>query len=187
MGATLDHIMIVVGELPSWAARPRAFWVELADTLGATAAAGGARWLTIRPYGEGEPRDRALTVPDSADPGRAVFEVGVNTDQPADRCTVIVDPRADGRRGFAAAAARAAAADALDEKGIIEALYAPAESEPDLIVICGERDRLPPSLVWELAYGELVYVADTLDTLAARPLERAIGIYNTRTRRFGGL
>ena len=36
-------------------------------------------------------------------------------------------------------------------------LYAPADVEPDLIVILGPHDRLPPSLVWELAYGELVF------------------------------
>ena len=32
-------------------------------------------------------------------------------------------------------------------------------AEPDLVVVLGPPTRLPPSLVWELAYGELVFVA----------------------------
>lgn len=174
MGAALDHIMIVAGDSATWSACPRAHWDELTGRLGPAAAAAGARWLTIRPYGAGEEPDGVGGLAE-----RTVFVAG--------RCAVVVDPRADGRQSFAAAAARAAAADALDEKGIVEALYAPAESEPDLIVICGATNHLPPSLVWELAYGELVYADATLDTLGPAVLEQAIGIYHTRTRRFGGL
>ena len=38
------------------------------------------------------------------------------------------------------------------------ALYEPADSEPDLVVVLGPSTQLPPSLVWELAYAELVFI-----------------------------
>lgn len=196
MGAVLDHIMIVADDSATWSALSRPFWDQLADELGAQAAAAGARWLTIRPYGTAAepaaaPRDggavpERLVFPARPEPGTDGAPEAADA-RSAPRCAVIVDPRADGRQGFAEAAARAAAADALDEKGIVEALYAPAAAEPDLIVICGASNHLPPSLVWELAYGELVYVDAGIRTLHTAQLEEAIGVYTTRTRRFGGL
>ena len=48
---------------------------------------------------------------------------------------------------------------AVDEKAVAGVLYAPADVEPDLVLVLGPPTRLPPSLVWELAYGELVFVA----------------------------
>ena len=58
------------------------------------------------------------------------------------------------RRGDAAASAGVN----VDEKAVAGALYEPADVEPDLVLILGPADRLPPSLVWELAYGELVFL-----------------------------
>ena len=66
-------------------------------------------------------------------------------------------------------------------------LYAPADVEPDLILVLGQPDRLPPSLVWELAYGELVFVPLPWDELSADHLVTAIADFAQRERRFGGL
>ena len=44
-------------------------------------------------------------------------------------------------------------------------LYEPADVEPDLVLVLGPPTRLPPSLVWELAYGELVFEPVALATL----------------------
>ena len=103
-------------------------------------------------------------------------------------CTVIVDPVADGREAFASAAAAVAPGAVVDEQAIATHLYAPADVEPDLIVMCGPHDRLPPSLVWELAYGELVFVdRDTPHEVTADDLRGAIETFHGRSRRFGGL
>jgi undecaprenyl diphosphate synthase len=66
-------------------------------------------------------------------------------------------------------------------------LYEPADVEPDLVMVLGPPTRLPPSLVWELAYGELVFSPRRLADLTADDLREAVEEYNHRQRRFGGL
>jgi len=66
-------------------------------------------------------------------------------------------------------------------------LLAPASTEPDLVVVLGPSDRLPSSLVWELAYSELVYLDVAWADLAPDHLVAAIDAYRHRHRRFGGL
>lgn len=174
----LDHVLVVAGDRPTWERRSTADWSTTARQLAPVVAAAGGRWLTVRPYGW---------------PAEAPIEeqwVALSADEPGSAgCTVIVDPAADGKQAFATAAAAIVAADAgpVAEQQVAGALYAPADVEPDLIVICGPDRRLPPSLVWELAYGELVYSSASLDELDGELLQRAITDYRARTRRFGGL
>ena len=78
-------------------------------------------------------------------------------------------------------------ADPVNEATVAEALYAPADCEPDLIVVLGESTKLPPSLVWELAYGELVFVPLDWNEFAADHLVDAFADFAQRERRFGGL
>jgi undecaprenyl diphosphate synthase len=173
VGTPLEHIMVVGGTPKDWDAIGADEWAELGDRLGAVAGAAGARWLTIRPYG-----------PHPAGTGPDEFRRAAN----GPHCTVIVDPAADGREAFAAAAAAVPPGEAVDEQAIARELYAPADVEPDLIVICGPHDRLPPSLVWELAYGELVFADRDVPTeLSASELQSAIDEFHRRSRRFGGL
>jgi undecaprenyl diphosphate synthase len=100
---------------------------------------------------------------------------------------VNVDTRGDGRQRFADAMRRLDPADPVNEATVAEALYDPADCEPDLIVVLGEPTRLPPSLVWELAYGELVFHPLTWPELAPDHLVDAIADFARRERRFGGL
>ena len=102
-------------------------------------------------------------------------------------CHVLIDPCGDGRQRFAEAIARIPPNEPVNEATITEALYSPADCEPDLIVILGEPNRLPPSLVWELAYGELVFHPLRWDDLQADHLVAAIADFDRRQRRFGGL
>jgi hypothetical protein len=178
----LEHVMVVGGTPKEWDALTEPEWLGLASRLGEAAGTAGARWLTLRPYG-----------PEPGDAGADGRRVHWHTDTPGsgDRsrsCTVIVDSTADGRDGFATAAASIPAAEPIDERAIASALYSPADAEPDLIVIVGPHDRLPASLVWELAYGELVYIdASSFHELSARDLSGAIDTYHRRHRRFGGI
>jgi undecaprenyl diphosphate synthase len=100
---------------------------------------------------------------------------------------VIVDPCGDGRQRFAEAMQRLQPDEPVNEATVTEVLYAPADCEPDLIVVLGESTRLPPSLVWELAYGELVFHPMAWDELSPDHLVDAIADFARRERRFGGL
>lgn len=75
----------------------------------------------------------------------------------------------------------------VDEKSVARVLYDPADVEPDLVLVLGPSTRLPPSLVWELAYGELVFCSLSLAELEAEHLRAAVDEFNHRRRRFGGL
>jgi Putative undecaprenyl diphosphate synthase len=174
MGAALEHVMVVGGTPSQWASRDDDDWAATADRLGFVAAEAGARWLTVRPYG-----------PDAG----GASEVGVRwtRETAGGRCTVIVDGTSDGRIEFARAAAAIPSGVEVDERSIDTALYAPADVEPDLILILGAHDHLPPSLVWELAYAELVYSDTPFGALGPEDLAAAIDEFHGRSRRFGGL
>lgn len=180
MGTALEHVMVVGGTSKEWNEVTDAEWTELARRLGEAAAGAGARWVTLRPYGPGADGE----TDGGSDGGSSRWSV------PTDdrRCTVIVDSTADGRVAFVAAAAAVDADLTIDEQSVAGALYAPASIEPDLILIVGPHSRLPPSLVWELAYGELVYVdLPAFTDLTDDDLIAAIETFNGRNRRFGGI
>ena len=136
----LRHVMVVGGTLGDWDDLGVKRWDERVSELGAVAAKAGATFLTLRAF---EPGSRPS---DSTGWERMV-----------DGCHVIIDPCGDGRARFAQAMADLPADEPVNEATVSEMLYAPADCEPDLIVVLGEPTRLPPSLVWELAYGELVF------------------------------
>jgi undecaprenyl diphosphate synthase len=164
--------MVVGGTPKDWDDIGADEWVGLVDRLAPLAAAAGARWLTIRPYG----------------PHPASSRPELLSNVTSGLCTVIVQEKADGRDAFAAAAAAVPSGVFVDERAIATELYAPADVEPDLIIVLGPHDRLPPSLVWELAYGELVFVDRDLPTeLTATDLQTAIDTFHGRSRRFGRL
>jgi undecaprenyl diphosphate synthase len=74
-----------------------------------------------------------------------------------------------------------------DEANLTGQLMAPCPHEPDLVVVLGPPDTLPTSLVWELAYSELVFLDLGWTELDAGHLEMAVEDYRRRQRRFGGL
>src|SRR5262245_38411911 len=173
MVSTLAHVMIVAGTSRQWDLVDDDQWLEQAEALGSVVAAAGGSWVTVRAY-EGDD--------------------GVTTDRPRrelvvanGRCTVIIDPVSDGRERFAEAMRRLPPGVKVDEKSVAGVLYEPADVEPDLVLILGPPTRLPPSLVWELAYGELVFLPVGFDELGAEHVASALDDYSTRRRRFGGL
>jgi undecaprenyl diphosphate synthase len=66
-------------------------------------------------------------------------------------------------------------------------VLAPADIEPDLVVILGPPDRMPTSLVWELGYSELVFLDLHWSDLNISHIEMAVDDFHRRQRRFGGL
>lgn len=166
------HIIVVGGRPASWEHCSEAAWEALLDDLGKVADHAGASWLTMRPYAPSP----ASTLPLF----RREVEVG--------GCRVVADPTADGRERLAAAArAVAAARGAITAEALDAHLNRPAEADADLVVVLGPTTTLPPSLVWELAYSELVFLDVPWEHLCAAHIEDALATYVRRHRRFGGI
>lgn len=162
--------MVVGGTLSDWDDLGDDTWNARVEQLGAIADQAGASFLTLRAF----------------EPG--VGSVDLHWWQRAvGSCHVIVDPCGDGRERFAEAMQHLLPDEPVNEATVAEALYAPADCEPDLIVVLGESTRLPPSLVWELAYGELVFHPMAWHELSSDHLLDAIADFARRQRRFGGL
>jgi undecaprenyl diphosphate synthase len=169
--------MVVGGTRRDWTAMSATSWSALVEELGEVVADAGGSWLTVRAYerGDGVEEDH----PDDLARGSSVVAGG--------RCTVLIDPQSDGRERFAEAMRQLPAGVVIDEKAVAQVLYDPADVEPDLVLVLGEPTRLPPSLVWELAYGELVFNPVPLSDLGAEHLRDAVEEFKHRQRRFGGL
>jgi Putative undecaprenyl diphosphate synthase len=174
VGSSLAHVMVVAGTRRDWQRIDEPGWRRLAADLGAVVADAGGGWLTIRAYEAGD--DAPVT------PAR---HRNITTDD--GRCTVIIDPMSDGRERFAAAMRELPPGSPVDEKAVAGVLYEPADVEPDLVLVLGPSTRLPPSLVWELAYGELVFLPIGLADLHRDHLVAAVDDFHGRRRRFGGL
>lgn len=169
----LHHVIVVGGDLNEWAAMPDDQWAERLDELGKVADHVGAQWLVLRPYGPGV----RSALPDL--PTRST-RVG--------NCLVVAQPDADGRRRLARSiAALQQRGSEISESAIDREMNAPAEVDPDLVVVLAPSHRMPPSLVWELAYSELVYVDSPWQHFASPQLDEAMASYAHRHRRFGGV
>lgn len=172
VSSSLQHLLVVGGTHAEWADLSEAAWLDRVGALGELCSGLGVPWLTIRAYEPGaetpdvEPREWRRTV---------------------GGCSVTIDPCGDGRQRFADALGKLDPAVEVNEATVASMLYEPAECEPDLVVVLGPSTQLPPSLVWELAYAELVFVPVAWDALTRRHIEHAIDDFSVRRRRFGGL
>ncbi|MAT07322.1 MAG: hypothetical protein CL424_20015 [Acidimicrobiaceae bacterium] len=173
--SSLRHVLVVGGTLAEWSALTDEAWQQRLERLGELCEQLGVAWLTIRAYEHGE--ETGLTA--AAPP--------VHRRHPLVHGEVIADPQPDGRRRFAEAMQRIAPDDEVNEATVAAALYEPADSEPDLVVVLGPPTQLPPSLVWELAYAELVFIDVAWADLTADDVAAAIDDFSNRRRRFGGL
>ncbi len=169
---SLRHVLVVGGTLHAWSELTEQRWNERVESLGRLCTTIGVPWLTLRAY---EPGD------DAADHDLELWRRTVGS------CEVIVDPCGDGRQRFAEAMQRLDPGDEVNEATVAGALYEPADCEPDLVVVLGPPTQLPPSLVWELAYAELVFIQVGWGDLDVDDLSGAINDFSNRRRRFGGL
>ena len=193
----LQHVVVAAGSLAEWADMTVAEWSARLRLLGAGAAAGGARWVTLVPHGGPSLDPTSMNALTSLidDTGKVSL---VHSDGSPRRATsrddgmvIVVDPSPDGHERMAAAVRRLCAGgrsvDDIDEQALSAAVLEPAVAEPDLVVAIGPPDRLPESLVWELGYSEIVFLDLGWKALSANHLELAIDDFNRRHRRFGGL
>ena len=171
VGSTLRHLLVVGGTHAEWADLDDAAWRARVDTLGSLCSDLDVHWLTIRAYEPGEQHGGDLE----------------EWHRTVGGCEVTIDPCGDGRQRFADALDALETSIEINEATVAAALYQPAECEPDLVVVLGPSTQLPPSLVWELAYAELVFVPVAWRDLTQDHVERAIDDFAGRRRRFGGL
>jgi hypothetical protein len=168
----LRHVVIVGGSLQEWNAFGDTAWKERIIEFGKVVEHAGATWLTIRPL------DRI--VPPHGGMPASITRVG--------RCTGVVDPQTDGRQRLVGAV-NVLRRDrrAISDANLAEVVNAPAPFDPDLAIVIGPDTDLPSTLVWELAYCELVYLDMPWAALRGADLEIAITEFAGRHRRFGGL
>ena len=168
----LRHVVVVAGSLAEWNAFGPDAWRERILELGKVVEHAGATWLTLRP------RDRIH--PPSGGTPASIIRVG--------KCTAVVDPQTDGRQRLVEAInVLQRDGRAITDANLAAVVNAPAPSDPDLALIIGPDNELPTTLVWELAYCELVYVDVPWAELRGQHLEDAIAEFAGRHRRFGGL
>jgi len=111
-----------------------------------------------------------------------------------DGLVVVVDLCADGRERFTNALnqIKGESATARQEKEISEenlraAMLPPGFVDPDLILIFGSPTQIPPSLMWELSYSELVFLDVSWRKCNVDHVQMAINDFQRRDRRFGGV
>lgn len=75
----------------------------------------------------------------------------------------------------------------LTEERFAQYLYTGDQPDPDLIIRPSGEERLSNFLLWQSAYAEFVYFDILWPDFKTSDLDRAIEIYSSRQRRFGGV
>ncbi len=76
--------------------------------------------------------------------------------------------------------------DKIDERAIARHLYVPELAEADLVWRTSGEQRLSNFMLWQAAYSEFVFTDVLWPDVDRRDLWRAIEIYASRDRRYGG-
>jgi len=75
--------------------------------------------------------------------------------------------------------------DKIDETAIRSRLYWPDMPEPDLVIRTSGEERISGFLLWECAYSEFYWTNKHWPDFDEAELDRALGIYAERQRRYG--
>ena len=180
----LAHVVVAGGTLKDWQSFDQGDWNKRVVALVDALEPEGVRWLTLVPVSAGGATASAQL--DSMI-DRALRHV-------RSRVRVIVRPEPDGRSRFAKVVEKLHREDLLrgvhattSEETLAKAVLAPADVEPDLVVVLGPPDTLPTSLVWELAYSEVVFLDIAWSDISSEHLQMAVDDFRRRNRRFGGI
>lgn len=77
--------------------------------------------------------------------------------------------------------------DNIDEDLFSSHLYTKGIPDPDLIIRPSGEMRISNFLIWQCAYSEFVFMDILWPDFSEKDLDKAIEIYLTRNRRFGGI
>ena len=189
----LSHVLVCGGTLQEWRQASVGEWKLQLDTFVDSVHESGARWLTVCPYGgqSGVEDEIAAIVLEACGGQRNGNRISFIAN---DGLVVVVDLCADGRERFAHALnqIRGESASTRQEKEISEenlraAMLPPGFVDPDLILILGSPTQIPPSLMWELSYSELVFLDVSWRKCNVDHVQMAINDFQRRDRRFGGV
>jgi undecaprenyl diphosphate synthase len=189
----LSHVLVCGGTLQEWRQASVGEWKLQLDTFVDSVHESGARWLTVCPYAgpSGFEDEIATIVLDACGGQRNGNRISFIA---KDGLVVVVDLCADGRERFTNALnqIKGESATARQEKEISEenlraAMLPPGFVDPDLILIFGSPTQIPPSLMWELSYSELVFLDVSWRKCNVDHVQMAINDFQRRDRRFGGV
>ncbi|MEK7295644.1 MAG: undecaprenyl diphosphate synthase family protein [Actinomycetota bacterium] len=186
--SSLNHVLVCGGTTEEWSATDSQGWESQLEALTNSVRGTGVRWLTICPFSgklSDVEQDRIFQQVIAVSGGdqhheRVSYIAG-------DGLMVTIDPCADGRQRLVAAISRLQHASGFDESMLAASVLSPSHDDPDLVVVFGRPNRLPTSLVWELAYSELVFLDIPWLNCNVEHLQMAIDDFQRRDRRFGGI
>ena len=189
----LSHVLVCGGTLHEWRQASVGEWTLQLDTFVDSVHESGARWLTVCPYaGPGGVEDEiAKTILDACGGQRNGERISFIA---KDGLVVVVDLCADGRERFTNALnlikgerVTTRQDKELNEESLRAAMLPPGFADPDLILIFGSPTQIPPSLMWELSYSELVFLDVSWRKCNVEHVQMAINDFQRRDRRFGGV
>ena len=169
---SLLHVAIAGGSLSEWA-NFGPHWEARIEELTSLMSPIGVRFLSLYPYGP-EVDDHKVEVKS--------FDRKVNVNG----MDVIIHSSTDGRERICRALEERSDNEIVTEIFLDQRLFG-SSGDPDLVVVLGPANCLPRSLVWELAYSEIVFVEQSWTTLSLEKIQSAIQEYFLRHRRFGGV
>jgi undecaprenyl diphosphate synthase len=188
VGGSLGHVVVCGGTTHEWSAYTASDWQRQLGVIAESLEGSGVSWVTLCPWGgsfEAHDRDAVLGVVESVTGGSSRGSRISFIGQGGVVC--IVDVCTDGRTRFVDALNSLANDASIDEGTVESALFAPALADPDLILVFGPPTQLPPSLMWELAYSELVFLDTPWSQCNSAHVHMAIDDFQRRDRRFGGI
>lgn len=77
--------------------------------------------------------------------------------------------------------------DDLTEEQFSKYMYSADIPDPDLIIRPGGEQRISNFLLWQCAYSEFYYTDVLWPDFSTEELDKAIAVFNSRDRRFGGV
>lgn len=186
--SNLTHLLVCGGLTEEWKAINPPAWRTQLETLTRAVRGTGVRWLTVCPFS-------GVLSNDDLDVVFGSIIAACGGELHHDRVSYIadeglmvtVDPCGDGRQRIVAAVGRLQHANDFDEAMLATSVLSPAQEDPDLVVVLGRPNQLPTSLVWELAYSELVFLDIPWTKCNVEHLQMAIDDFQRRDRRFGSI
>ncbi len=169
---SLVHIVIAGGSIADWAVFEDRLDRRLAD-LADIARGSEIRFISIYPYGPSPEDEQFLR-------SQIERQITLNGVQ------ISVQASTDGRERICQALSEMGSNEVVSEASLDKRLFGDA-GEPDLVIVLGPAQCLPYSLVWELAYSEIVFVDEPWTELSLASISLAIQEYALRHRRFGGV
>ena len=184
----LSHVLVCAGSLAEWLATTSDQWKVQIDALVRAVSGENVRYLTICPYGGDNDSNVKAMISSTIISSQGGLVTGDRVSIiAADGLLVVIDTCPDGQQRFVNAVAQLSSNQIIDEAKLAATIVSPASGEPDLTLILGPPTKIPQSLVWELAYSEIVFLDVPWLHCDVEHIRMAINDFQRRDRRFGGI